>query len=69
MTELPLAALERILKKAGARRIAPDATAEYAKMLEEHVGSIARDASLLAEHAGRNTVLEEDVTLAMKKKR
>lgn len=67
--ELPLAALERILKKAGAKRIAPGATREYAKMLEEHVGSIAREASLLAQHADRNTVLEQDVTLAIKRKR
>jgi histone H3/H4 len=67
--ELPLAALERILKKAGASRISTKATEEYAKLLEEYAAVIAGEAALFAEHAGRNTVLEEDVSLARKRKR
>ena len=67
--ELPLSALERILKKAGAKRTSTKATKEYAKMLEDHVSAIAEEASLLAEHANRNTVLEKDIILAKKRKR
>ena len=69
MVELPLTALERILKKAGAKRISMKATKEYAKMLEEYAGGIAEEAALLAEHAKRNTVLEQDIVLAKKRKR
>ena len=69
MTELPLAALERMLKRAGAKRVSKDATAEYASLLEGYVSSVAKDAALLAEHAGRNTVLEKDVLLAGKRMR
>lgn len=69
MTELPLAALERILKKAGAIRISMKATKEYARMLEEYAGGIAEEAAMFAEHANRNTVLEQDIVLAKKRKR
>ena len=69
MTQLPLKALERILKKAGAKRISIKATKEYARMLEEYAGGIAEQAALLAQHANRNTVLEQDIMLAKKRKR
>ena len=69
MTELPLTSLERILKRAGAKRISIKATEEYAKMLEEHIGAIATEAAALAEHVNRNTVLEQDIILARKRKR
>jgi histone H3/H4 len=65
--ELPLAALERILKKAGGKRISTDATKEYARMIEEHISGIAKGAALLAEHNKRNTVLEKDIILAKKR--
>jgi len=69
MTELPLTALERILKKAGAKRISIKATKEYAKMIEEYVSDIAEEASMLAEHSNRNTVLEKDIVLAKKNRK
>jgi histone H3/H4 len=69
MVEMPLAALERILKKSGAKRISIKATQEYAKMLEEHVREISSRAAVYAEHAGRNTVLEKDILLAKKSRR
>jgi histone H3/H4 len=67
--ELALATLERILKKAGGKRISTKATKEYANMIEEHVSGIAREASLLAEHNKRSTVLEKDIILAKKRQR
>jgi histone H3/H4 len=69
MTELPLAALERMIRKSGAKRVSKDATVEYARMLEGYVSSIAKEAALLASHSNRNTVLEKDVLLAVKRKR
>jgi len=68
MVQLPLTALERILKKAGAKRISIKATQEYAKMLEEYCSDIAAEAAVLAEHSGRNTVLEKDILLAKKRR-
>ena len=67
--ELPLAALERILKKAGAGRISTKATEEFARMLEDYAAGLAAEAAAFAEHANRNTVLEEDVMLAKKRNR
>ncbi len=69
MTELPLTALERILKKAGAKRISIKATKEYAKIIEEYVSDIAEKASMLAQHSNRNTVLEKDIMLAKKNRK
>jgi histone H3/H4 len=69
MTQLPLAALERILKKAGAKRISVKATREYARMVEERIASVALDASALAEHDNRKTVFEKDILLANKRRK
>ena len=55
---------ERILKKAGAKRVSEDALEEMAKVLEEKLMKIAKDSATLAKHAGRKTILEEDVRIA-----
>ena len=63
---IPLAAMERIISKAGAERIAEDAKSELKKICEELAGDYGRKAAKFAEHAGRKTVKEEDVQLAFK---
>lgn len=66
MTELPVAAVDRIIRKAGARRVSESAARELAEVLEEHALEIASEASELAEHAGRKTVRDTDIRLAAK---
>jgi len=64
MTELPLAALERLLRKAGAGRVSPKACEALRDVLEDRAIEIGQKANLLAQHAGRKTVTGEDVRLA-----
>lgn len=65
--EFPVLPFERILKRAGARRVSYDAAEELSKVVEEKIFKIAEEAAALAEHAGRKTVLAEDVRLARRK--
>ncbi len=62
---LPLAPVERIIRKAGAHRVSEDAGVELAKVLEDYGIEVSREAITLAKHAGRTTVKEEDIRLAV----
>lgn len=64
MTELPVAALERLLRRAGAGRVSPSACEELRAILEERAIEIGQKATLLSQHAGRKTVTGEDIRLA-----
>lgn len=63
---LPLAAIERLIKQAGAHRVAEGAKIRMREVLEEIAGEIAHQAIRFANHAGRTTVKAEDVKLAAK---
>lgn len=66
---LPLAAMERILKKGDQDiRVSEPAKVELRAILEEHGEEIAKIAAKFALHAGRKTIKAEDVKLAMKHK-
>ena len=62
---LPLAPVERIIRKAGADRVSEDAGVELAKVLEDYGLEVSREAITLAKHAKRTTVKEEDIRLAV----
>jgi histone H3/H4 len=69
MAALPLKAVERILRKAGAKRVSRGGAEEFSKYLEQLAGEIASDASQLAQHSGRVTVTEQDVLMVRKIRR
>jgi len=68
MPELSNAAMERIMRKAGAQRVSSTAVAELAETLEEYGLKLSKEAVELARHAGRKTVKKEDVKLAAKRR-
>ena len=63
---LPLAAMEKLLKKCGAERVSDKAKAALKNVIEEKAEEIATKAIRLAIHAGRKTVKEGDIKLAAK---
>jgi histone H3/H4 len=64
MTELSHAAVERIIKKAGAERISADATETLAVLIEEYGVFLAKEAKKMSDHAGRKTLRGSDIYLA-----
>jgi histone H3/H4 len=65
--DLPLAAMERVMKRAGADRVSEDAKAALRDALEEAGKGLSKKALTLALHAGRKTIKAEDVKLANSK--
>jgi histone H3/H4 len=64
---LPLASIDRLIRKAGAYRVSKEAAAELGSHLEEIAIEVAREAIILSEHAGRKTVRADDIKLAQKR--
>jgi len=60
---LPLAAIERVARKAGVERISADAIRELNKTIEELGSDLALEAAQAARHAKRKTILKEDIRL------
>ncbi|MFH1256482.1 MAG: histone family protein [Candidatus Diapherotrites archaeon] len=63
---LPLAAVDRLIRKSGAGRVSEDAAAELCIVLEERGIEVAKKADELSKHAKRKTVTAEDIKLAVK---
>ncbi len=67
MPELPLAPVDRLIRKAGAYRVSEKAAQALREILEEIAIEISREAIELANHANRRTVTDEDIKLAAKR--
>jgi len=65
-SELSLAPIHRLIKKAGAARASEDAAEELRRILEDIAVAIAKEALSLAQYAGRRTVKREDIERAAK---
>ncbi len=66
MADLPIAAVVRIAKQNGADRVGSDAAKALVEESEKYIGKVVKEANKLAMHAGRKTIKEEDIELAMK---
>jgi len=64
LTEISEAAVERILKKAGAERVGDDAVKALQVVLEDIGTKLGREAIVFAKHANRKTVRAKDIELA-----
>jgi histone H3/H4 len=63
---LPLAAMERLMRLAGAERVSEPAKKALREVLEEHGHKISVSAIELSKHAKRKTIKAEDIKLASK---
>lgn len=67
MPELPLAPVDRLIRKAGASRVSENAAEALREILEEIAIEVSREAIELANHAERKTVTADDIKLAAKR--
>jgi DNA-binding protein len=65
---LSLAAMEKIMKVAGAYRVSEDAKEALRDVLEDIGERISKEADELSRHARRSTIKSEDIKLASKQK-
>lgn len=63
---LPLAGMEKLLKKAGAPRVSESAKIELREVLEDIAEKIGARALKLSQHSGRKTIKAADIKLAAK---
>ena len=59
-------AMDKIMREAGGIRVSDDAKAALADVLEQKALEISAEAKKFAEHAGRKTITEKDIRLAVK---
>jgi len=64
MADIPLASVERLMRKAGAERVSVEGATALRDILEEIGRGMSEKAARFAKHAGRKTVKAEDVKLA-----
>lgn len=63
---LPLASVDRLIRKSSSGRVSESAASELAVILEEYGAKISQKATELAKHANRKTITGPDIRLAQK---
>ena len=63
---LSLNAMDKLMREAGALRVSDDAKEALAEVLEQRALEISAEAKKYAEHAGRKTLTNKDIRLAIK---
>ena len=64
MAILPVAPVERLIRKAGAKRVSSDAAKTLSSILEDIALDVSSKSIQLSRHAGRKTINADDVKLA-----
>ncbi len=65
MTELPLAPVDRLIRKAGAERVSEEAVVKMVEILEDYALQVAKKAVEIARHSKRKTIKAEDIKVAL----
>lgn len=68
MRILPLAAMDKLMRKAGAPRVSDGAKEALSDVLDEVGIEISIEAIKFSQHAGRKTITAADIKLASRKK-
>lgn len=63
---IPRACSARILVSSGAKRVSANAANAFSEVLEVYGEEVSKRASRIAGHAGRKTVIDTDVKIAVK---
>ena len=63
---LPVAPVDRLIRKAGGERVSDKGAERLAQILEEIGELLAKSATELTENAGRKTITDRDIDLAYK---
>jgi histone H3/H4 len=66
MNEIPIAPIDRLIRKSGAERVSEEASEAMANLISDFVEDVSNQALKLAKHAGRKTITAVDVQLAAK---
>jgi histone H3/H4 len=66
-SEISVAPMSRLCKKAGGKRVSEEAAKELGRVLEGIGVKIAKDALDYARHSGRKTIKAEDIEIAARK--
>jgi histone H3/H4 len=67
MVEIPNSSIDRIIRKAGAERVSKSAITALQNELEEYGLIISRLAIEIATYAGKKTIEDTDIALAIRK--
>ena len=63
---IPVAPIDRLIRKTGAGRVSDKGAERLAQILEEIGEVLAKRAQELTDHAGRKTITDKDMDLAYK---